>query len=101
MFCYCCFKGHYLQLVQNDKSTRGQIIPIEIPFKSSSNGCAIKLWYWMSNSYYANLKISTRTSIGELWNDLAITSTSTNSWAKLEAEIPVGVDFQVQTFAHF
>jgi hypothetical protein len=86
-------------LAKNEYFTsRGDVSPIEIPFKASGEGCSIKLWYWMSTTYYASLKISTRVAIGEMWNDIFITASSTSAWAKIEAEIPVGVDFQVETF---
>jgi hypothetical protein len=85
-----------LLLVKSDAKDRSvEAASIEIPFKVSQTGCQVKLWYWMSNSYFGSLKISTRSSIGQLWTDIIALTSSTSTWTKIETDIPEGVDFQL------
>jgi hypothetical protein len=82
-------------LTRQVDSKIGDISVIEIPISQSEVGCTLRLWYWLSNSFYAQFGVYTRKSIGEPWDNIYSTINPTSGWVRIDVEIPEMKNFQV------
>lgn len=84
-------------LFKRDESSKvGDRASIQVPVKSSKAGCTLRLWYWLSNSFYAELGVFYRETIGERWTNIYETVNPTLKWTRIDIKLPELENFQVR-----
>ena len=83
-------------LNRREDLTLGGNAAIGISIRSSSSGCKMRVWYWLSNAQFGKLNIHKREAVGSEWKLLLSVIEITSNWARVDAEIPVSSSsFQV------
>lgn len=79
-------------MLRKDEDQVGMKSVISFFLGSSGKNCKLRLWYWLTDIYYANLNVYSRTSLRGALTRLNNDLSSVNSWSKVELNIPESDD---------